>query len=140
MKVKDIMTKEVQVIHPGDSLEDAARKMGHHGIGFLPILEQDELVGVLTDRDIIVRGIAIGMNSDAALGRDLMTSPCISCFDDQNVREAANLMEQHQVRRLVVLSRDNNRLVGVVSLGDIATNANKEVSAEVLEKVSEPTA
>jgi len=68
-----------------------------------------------------------------------MTSPIIYCFDDQDVQEAAKLMEEHQIRRVAVVSRDNKRLVGVVSLGDIATNGTKKTSAEVLQSVSEPT-
>jgi CBS domain-containing protein len=138
MKVKDIMTEEVQVIHPDDSLEAAAQKMSTHDFGFLPVFEDDQLVGVITDRDIVVRGVAKGMNAKALLGRDLMTSPAIYCFDDQSVEEAAKIMENDQIRRLVVLDRGNNRLVGVVSLGDIAYKTTKEVSGEVLEKVSEP--
>lgn len=138
MKVKDIMTEEVQVIHPDDSLEAAAQKMNSHDCGFLPVFEDDQLVGAITDRDIVVRGIAKGMNSKAMLGRDLITSPAIYCFDDQNVEDAAKIMEKEQIRRLVVLSRGNNRLVGVVSLGDIAYKTTKEVSGEVLEKISEP--
>lgn len=139
MKVKELMTKEVQVIHPDDSLQAAAQKMSIHDIGFLPVFEQDQLVGVITDRNIIVRGVATGMNSKTMMGRELMTAPVTYCFDDQDVKEAAKLMEEHQIRRLVVLSRNNNRLVGVISLGDIARTGTKEVSAEVLEKVSEPT-
>ena len=138
MKVKDIMTQEVQVIHPGDSLRRAAEKMSSNDLGFLPVIEDDQLVGVITDRDLVVRAVARGMNSEATLGRDLMTAPAIYCFDDQNVKEVAKIMEKDQIRRLVVLSRDNNRLAGVVSLGDIANNATEEVSGKVLEKVSEP--
>jgi CBS domain-containing protein len=68
-----------------------------------------------------------------------MTSPIIYCFDDQDIKEAAELMEQHQVRRVAVLSREDKRLVGILSLGDIATNGTKKISAEVLQSVSEPT-
>jgi CBS domain-containing protein len=138
MKVKDIMTKEVQVIHPDDSLQAAAQKMSSHDIGFLPVIEADELVGVITDRDLVLRGVAQGMNSNAMLGRELMTSPVIHCFEDQDVKEAARLMEESQIRRLVVLGRPEKRLVGVVSLGDLALNSQPDTSAEVLQKVSEP--
>jgi len=138
MKVKDIMTREVQVIHPDDSLQAAAQKMSSHDIGFLPILEAGQLVGVITDRDLVLRGIAEGINSDAMLGRELMTSPVIQCFEDQDVREAARLMEESQIRRLVVLNRSDGRPVGVVSLGDLALKSKPDTSAEVLQKVSEP--
>ncbi len=135
---KDIMTKEVQVIHPNDSLQTAAQKMSSHDIGFLPVLEADQLVGVITDRDLVLRGIAQGMNSNAMLGRELMTSPVIYCFEDQDIKEVAKLMEESQIRRLVILSRSDKRLVGVVSLGDLALNSKSDTSAEVLQKVSEP--
>jgi CBS domain-containing protein len=139
MKVKEIMTKEVEILHPDDSLKEAAQKMRVRNVGFLPVCDGDRLVGVLTDRDITLRAMAEGMNPNTRIGRDLITSPIIYCFDDQDVEEAAKLMEDHQIRRVAVLSRGDKRLVGVVSLGDIATNSTKEMSAEVLEKVSEPT-
>ena len=138
MKVKEIMTSEVQVIHPDDSLQAAAEKMRSHDIGFLPVLDADQLVGVITDRDIVLRGVAQGLNSNAMLGRELMTSPVIYCFEDQDVKDAVKLMEESQIRRLVILSRSEKRPVGVVSLGDLALNSKGDTSAEVLQKVSEP--
>jgi len=139
MKLKDIMTKEVVVVDPKSSLKDAAQKMRIRDIGFLPVCEGDQILGVVTDRDIIVRSTAEGTNPNTSLGRDLITTPAVSCFDDQDVEEAARLMEEHQIRRVIVLSRDDNRLVGVVSLGDIARGSTRKTSAEVLQSVSEPT-
>ena len=139
MKLKDIMTKEVVVVDPKSSLKDAAQKMRIRDIGFLPVCEVDQILGVVTDRDIIVRSTAEGTNPNTSLGRDLITTPAVSCFDDQDVEEAARLMEEHQIRRVIVLSRDDNRLVGVVSLGDIARSSAQKTSAEVLQSVSEPT-
>jgi CBS domain-containing protein len=138
MKVKDIMTTGVQVIHPDDSLQAAAQKMSSHDIGFLPVLEANHLVGVITDRDLVLRGVAQGMNSDAMLGREVMTAPVIHCFEDQDVKDVATLMEESQIRRLVVLSRSDGHLVGVVSLGDLALKSQPDTSAEVLQRVSEP--
>jgi CBS domain-containing protein len=138
MKVKEIMTKEVEILHPENSWKEAAQKMRVRNIGYLPVFDGDSLVGVLTDRDIALRSTAEGTNPNANIGRDWITSPVVYCFDDQDVEEAAQLMEDHQIRRVAVLSRDDERLVGVVSLGDIATNGTRETSAEVLEKVSEP--
>ena len=138
MKVKEIMTSEVQVIHPDDSLQAAAEKMRSHDIGFLPVLDADQLVGVITDRDIVLRGVAQGLKSNTMLGRELMTSPVIYCFEDQDVKDAVKLMEESQIRRLVILSRSEKRPVGVVSLGDLALNSKGDTSAEVLQKVSEP--
>jgi CBS domain-containing protein len=138
MKVKDIMTKEVEIVHPDDSLKDAAQKMRVRDVGFLPVCDGDRLVGVVTDRDITLKSTAEGTDPNTSIGRDVITSPVVYCFDDQDVKEAAELMEKHQIRRITVLSRDDKRLVGVVSLGDIARNGTKKVSAEVLESVSEP--
>jgi CBS domain-containing protein len=139
MKVKDIMTTEVEIVHPDDSFKQAAQQMRDRDIGFLPVCDGDRLVGVVTDRDITLRSTAEGTDPNTNIGRDLMTSPVVYCFDDQDIEEAAALMEEHQIRRVAVLSREDKQLVGVLSLGDIARNSTKKVSAEVLESVSEPT-
>ena len=137
MKLNQIMTRDVEVIHPDDTLQTAAEKMRSRDIGFLPVCDGDRLIGVLTDRDLITRALAEGTESKAMLGRDLVTSPAIYCFDDQNVDEAAKLMHDNQIRRLVVLSRDK-QMVGVISLGDLAISADDKLSGEVLQSVSEP--
>jgi CBS domain-containing protein len=139
MKVNELMTQEVEIVHPDDSLMEAARKMRVRDIGFLPVCDGDRLVGTLTDRDLVLRSVAEGTDPKTSIGRDLVTSPVIYCYDDNSVEEAAKLMEHHQIRRIVVVSRKDKRLVGVVSLGDIATNDTKKTSAEVLESVSEST-
>ena len=137
MKLREIMTSNVEVIHPDDTLQIAAEKMRDRDIGFLPVCDGDRLTGVLTDRDLITRALADGMDSKAMLGRYLVTSPAIYCFEDQSVDEAAKLMHDNQIRRLVILSRDK-RMVGVVSLGDLAVSADDKLSSEVLQSVSEP--
>ena len=139
MKVKEIMTREVEVVHTGDPVKDAAQKMRVRDIGFLPVFEGEELIGALTDRDIILRSTADGLDPNRHIGRDLVTSPIVYCFEDQDVEEAARLMEEHQIRRLVVMGLDGKRLVGVVSLGDVARNGTNKTSAKVLQSVSEPT-
>jgi CBS domain-containing protein len=139
MKVRELMTEEVEVVHPNDSLMDAAQKMRVRDIGFLPVCDGDRLVGAVTDRDLVLRSIAEGIDPKTSLGRDVVTSPVVYCFEDDDVQDAAKLMEQHQIRRIVVLSRKDKRLVGVVSLGDIATHGTEKTSAEVLQSVSEPT-
>lgn len=137
MKLSEIMTREVIVIQPDDSLQSAAKMMRDRNIGFLPVCDGEDLLGVISDRDITIRALADGMDVSVMLGRDLMTSPAIYCFEDQEVNEAAKIMEENQIRRLVVLSRENKRLVGVISLGDLARNATDR-SGKVLQKVSEP--
>jgi CBS domain-containing protein len=138
MKVKDLMTRSVECTRPDASLREAAEKMKALDVGPLPVCENDRLVGMLTDRDITVRATAEGVPPGLGQVRDVMTQEVIYCFDDQDVNEAARLMEQNQVRRLVVLNRDK-RLVGIVSLGDLAVKAGDErLSSEALEQVSEP--
>jgi CBS domain-containing protein len=138
MKLSEIMTRDVVVLQPDDSLQSAAKKMRDRDIGFLPVCDGEDLIGVISDRDITIRALADGMDVNIMLGRDLMTSPPIYCFDDQDVSEAAQIMEENQIRRLVVMSREGNRLVGVVSLGDLARHAAADRSGQVLQKVSEP--
>jgi CBS domain-containing protein len=137
MKLKEIMTHDVEVIHPDDSLQTAAQKMRDRDIGFLPVCDGDRLIGAVTDRDMIVRVIAEGRDPKAMMGRNLATAPVIYCFEDQSVDEAARIMQENQIRRLVILNRDK-RLVGVVSLGDLAMNRPPDQSGEVLQSVSEP--
>ena len=137
MKLKEIMTHDVEVIHPDDSLQTAAQKMRDRDIGFLPVCDGDRLIGTVTDRDMIVRVIAEGRDPKAMMGRNLATAPVIYCFEDQSVDEAARIMQENQIRRLVILNRDK-RLVGVVSLGDLAMNRPPDQSGEVLQSVSEP--
>jgi CBS domain-containing protein len=109
-------------------------------VGMLPICENDRLVGTLTDRDITIRSVASGANPNTTTVRDAMTREIVYCFDDEDVEDAAEMMEQKQVRRLPVLSR-SKRLVGIVSLGDLAVRTQREkLAGEVLERVSEPAA
>lgn len=139
MKLKDIMTKEVETVSPKDTLKEAAQKMRVRDIGFLPVSDGDKVLGVVTDRDLILRAIAEGMDPKTRIGDDFITTPIVYCFDDQDVEDAAKLMEEHQIRRLIILNRADNRLAGVVSLGDIATKGKEKTSAKVLQSVSEPT-
>ena len=138
MKVNEIITHDPQVIHPETALIEAAQKMKSLDIGMLPVCDGDRLVGVITDRDITVRGVAQGYDPKTARVQEVMTPEVIYCFDDEDVKEAAKKMEEKQVRRLPVLNREK-RLVGIVSLGDLAVRTGKEkLAGEVLERVSEP--
>ena len=138
MKLKQIMTTNIATIHPNDTLQIAARIMRDRDVGFLPVYEGNELLGVLSDRDIVIRAVAEGMNPTAMLTKHLVTSPVVSCFEDQSVDDAAQLMHENQVRRLVVLDRKTKQLVGIVSLGDLATHVGEKMSGEVLQHVSVP--
>jgi CBS domain-containing protein len=138
MKLKEIMTQDVEIIYPDDSLQTAAQKMRDRDIGFLPVCDGDRLIGVVSDRDIVVRVIAEGRDPKAMMGRNLVSAPVIYCFEDQAVDEAARIMQENQIRRLVILSRGDKRLVRIVSLGDLATKGTADQSGEVLQSVSEP--
>jgi CBS domain-containing protein len=140
MKLSEIMTRDVEIIQPDDSLQLAAKKMKDRNIGFLPVCDGGTLMGVLSDRDLTVRALAEGMDVNIMLSRDLMTTPAVFCFDDQDVSEAAQIMEQNQIRRLVVVSREDQSLVGVVSLGDLARVTSTDMSGKVLKEVSAPEA
>jgi len=136
MQVKEIMSKNAEYIHPDITLRDAAGKMKELDCGALPIGENDRLVGMLTDRDIAVRAVAEGRNPTSTKVRDAMTEDMVYCFEDQDISEAAQMMKEKQIRRLVVLNRDK-RLVGICSLGDLAIESDdQKLSGEVLEGVS----
>lgn len=140
MRIKEIMTAGVECIHRDATLEEAARRMRDLDVGPLPVLgDNDQLAGIVTDRDIAVRGVAEGKDPRTVRVHDVMTPGIVYCFEDQDVSEAVRLMEEHQIRRLVVLDRDQ-RLVGIVSLGDLAVKTGDErLAGEALERVSEPT-
>ena len=138
MKLSEIMTHEVEVIPPECSLDQAARKMRELDVGLMPVCDGERLVGMLTDRDITVRAVAEGMDPRSTRVKDAMTPDVTWCFEDQDTDEAARLMKENQVRRLVVLNRDK-RLVGILSLGDLAVETGDDrASGETLEKVSQP--
>lgn len=118
MKISDCMTHKVRVIEPDTTLREAAGIMAALDAGVLPVARNDQLVGVLTDRDIAIRGIAAGKGPDTLAG-DVMSKEVKYCYEDEDVEHVARNMGELQVRRLPVMSRDK-RLVGIVTLGDIA--------------------
>jgi CBS domain-containing protein len=138
MQLKDIMTPEVERIHKDESLQTAAQRMKALNVGMIPIYDGDRLVGMLTDRDITVRATAAGCNPATTPVGQVMTPEVVYCFENQHVEEAATVMEDKQIRRLIVLNRDK-RLVGVVSLGDLATRTGaRRAVGEALEEISQP--
>jgi CBS domain-containing protein len=132
MVLREIMTTHVEVVHPEATLKEAAQKMKALDVGPIPVCDGDRLQGMLTDRDITVRATAEGRDPNTTKVREVMTPDVVYCFEDQDVREAADIMEEKQIRRLVVLNRDK-RLVGIVSLGDLATQTgDAELESEEL--------
>jgi len=140
MKVREAMTARPECVGPDDTLDQAARKMKNLDVGPVPVCENDRLVGMLTDRDIVVRCVAEGQDARSAKVRDAMSEGVEYCFEEDDVQEAARRMKDKQVRRLVVLNEDK-RLVGIVSLGDLAveTGGDEETAGKTLEAVSQPS-
>lgn len=124
MKIREIMTQQVELVHPDTSLKEAAQKMRDANVGFLPIGENDRLVGTVTDRDITIRATAEGHDPNQQSVRAVMSHDIVYCFEDQEVTEALELMSEKQLHRLVVLNQDK-RLVGVVSIDDIAQKTSE---------------
>jgi CBS domain-containing protein len=138
MIVRDIMTRDVEVIHPDSVLQEAAGKMASLDVGSLPVCDNRRLIGVVTDRDIAIRAVAAGRDPKTTKVSEAMTPELIYCFEDEGVQEAVKLMERYQIRRLPILDREKH-LVGIVALGDLATEiGNDRLSGRVLEEVSEP--
>ena len=137
MPLKDVMTPGVEVIAPEATLQQAAAKMRRLNIGPLPVCDGDQLVGMLTDRDITVRAVAEGCDPTTTV-REAMTPDLAYCFEDQSVEDGVQMMERYQIRRLPILNR-TQRLVGMVSLGDLAVSRGNETRVgETLKQVSEP--
>jgi CBS domain-containing protein len=130
------MTPDVRVANPDETIQQAARLMASLDAGVLPVGENDRLVGMITDRDIAIRAIAEGKGPDAKV-RDVMSKDVKYCYEDQDVNEVTRDMADLQVRRLPVLNRDK-RLVGIVSLGDIAISPDNERAADALSGISRP--
>jgi CBS domain-containing protein len=138
MQLEQIITRDPLVIGPDTTLKEAAEKMRDLDSGIMPVGENDRLVGMLTDRDLAIRAVADGKDPNTTRLREIMTQEVVYCFEDDDARDAATKMEQHQLRRLIVLTRDK-RLAGIVSLGDLAVHtADDRLAGEVTEAVSEP--
>ena len=136
-KIADIMSTDVRTVQPQDSLRRAAQCMQELDVGALPVCDGERLLGMITDRDIAVRAIADGLNPDEACVSDIMTPDVAFCTADQDAEEAKRLMGARQVRRLPVID-DSRRLVGIVSLGDLATRQTGHIDRAVRE-ISEPS-
>ena len=134
MQVHHLMSRDVATITPGTTLKDAARRMADLDVGALPVSDKDRLVGMITDRDIAVRGVAQGRTASAKV-RDVMTPEIKYCFDDQELDEIAINMADLQLRRLPVVDRDK-RLVGILSLADIAVSDDTGCAIEALSGIS----
>jgi len=136
MKVSEVMTRDVQTVRPDQPVREAASFMLSADAGSIPVTDGDRLIGMITDRDIAVRGVAKGYGPDTPV-RELMTDDIICARDSDDVDDIASKMSEAQVRRLPVIDGDQ-RLCGIVSLGDLSRDADEDIASEALEGVSEP--
>ena len=136
MKISDYMSKDVQIAEPDQTMMQVAQTMASLDAGVLPVREDDRLVGMITDRDIAVRGVAMGKGPDTEI-REVMSSDVKYCYDDEDVEEVLRNMGDLQLRRLPVLDR-SKRLVGIISLGDLATTGEMVETGEALSGISKP--
>ncbi len=138
MQVKDVMTCDVEMVDSDATLVDVAEGMRSLDVGALPVCEDDKIVGIITDRDITIRAVAEGLDPAETLVSEIMTSDIYYCYEDNDISEAAKLMEEQSIRRLLVMDSDNNP-VGFLSLGDVCVKSHDEhLSYEILEQISEP--
>jgi CBS domain-containing protein len=135
MKVREIMTTNVECLGPETNAIELSRKMKTLDVGFVPICENDRLIGTVTDRDIVLRGVAEGRAINECSARELMSQDVFWCFEDDDVKEVAQKMSDKEVRRMLILNEEK-RLVGVVSLGDISKVEEKE-SGKTLKDITE---
>ena len=136
MKVSEVMTTGIETVRPDQHARDAARFMLQADTGSIPVTEGERLVGMITDRDIAVRGVALGYGPDTLIS-ELMTTGVVSARADERVQDVARKMGEAQVRRLPVID-DEERLVGIVSLGDLARQTDEQTAGQALEGVSAP--
>ena len=137
MNIRDVMTPNPPTVSPEDSIQNAARIMRDLDTGVVPVVENGRPVGLVTDRDIVVRAVAEGRDPKTTKVRDAMTADVSYCYDDQDTEEAAELMEQQQIRRLPIVDREK-RLVGIVSIGDLAVKEGKDKRVgDTLQEISE---
>ncbi len=135
MKVKDAMHKGVQWVAPDLPLPAIAQKMQKYDVGVIPVGENDRLIGMVTDRDIALRGVADGKDPAKLTAKDVMTKSVVWCRDTDDLGDAAHLMETKKIRRLPVIDADK-RMVGMISLGDVSHAASQKIAAELAKAVS----
>ena len=138
MQIQDLMTADVSFIGPDTPILEIARKMREDDIGSTPVVENDRLVGMVTDRDIVVRALADGGDVRSMTARDAMSPGVLYCFADETLEAVLENMGDQQIRRLPVVNRDK-RLVGIVSLGDLALSGKRRATGEALKDISQPT-
>jgi CBS domain-containing protein len=138
MKISEVMTPDVSFVTPDTPILEIARKMRDGDIGSTPVLEDERLVGMVTDRDIVVRVVAEGLPTQTSSARDAMSPGVLFCYEDESIEDVLEKMGDQQIRRLPVVNRDK-RLVGVVSLGDLSLTGRRKRTGEALQEISQPS-
>jgi CBS domain-containing protein len=136
MKIAEVMTSDVQTVKPDQTIREAAGFMLRADAGSIPVCDGERLQGMLTDRDIAVRAVAEGMGPDTPVTQ-VMTSDILYAYEDEDVEDVAAKMSQAQVRRMPVVSREDKRLVGIVSIGDLSDAGEHDVAALALDGITE---
>jgi CBS domain-containing protein len=134
--ISEVMTRNIHVASPDQTIREAAATMAREDIGSLPVGEHDRLVGMITDRDIALRAVGEGLGPDTAI-RDVMTSEIKYCYEDEKITDVAQNMAELQIRRLPVVNRDK-RLVGIVALSNVANCGDNRATKEMLSGVAQP--
>ena len=137
MQLSQILSRNVETLPPDATIREAAQRMRSLDVGSMPVCDGAHLLGMITDRDITIRAVADGRDPAQAPVRDAMTPDVQYVFENDDVRKAAQIMEDRQIRRLPVVNQEK-RLVGIVSLGDIARTGNDRLSGEALQQISDP--
>ena len=137
MQVSDVMSERVIHVSPDTGIQEIARVMRDGEVGSVPVASNDRLIGMVTDRDIVIRGLAGAEDPSTLTAADVMTPEVAYCFEDDSLDDVLVNMAAQQIRRLPVVGRDK-RLKGIVSLGDVAKSANPATSGKALERISEP--
>ena len=137
MKVAECMSSDVQIVTPDQPIQEAARFMLSADAGAMPVTEGDRLVGMVTDRDIAVRAVAEGLGPDTPV-RDVMSGDILYCFEDDDIADVAIKMSDSQVRRMPVLSRQSEQIVGIVSLGDLSRSEQSDAAGVALDGITDP--
>jgi CBS domain-containing protein len=134
MDVKEVMSSDVKLITPDQSISQSAKMMAECGTGILPVHDEDRLVGMVTDRDIAIRAVAKGLPPDTPV-RDVMSREVLYCYENDDIEQVANNMARNQVRRLPVLDH-SKRLVGIVSIGDLSKSVRPHATGEAIAQIS----
>ncbi len=134
MKIRDVMTRDVQIVRPGDTLQEVAQRMAGGDFGFAPVADGDQLIGTITDRDIVVRAVAAGASPTATVA-EYLSRDAHTVLDSDDLKSVLDLMGGRQIRRAPVIDK-HGRVVGVVSLGDLSTRVKEKYAGETLEEIS----